>query len=238
MKLDLNCDLGEGEPRARTRELLRWITSANVACGGHAGDLKSMEGCVRLAKQFRVRLGAHPGSWDRGDFGRGSVRITPDELELLLLQQVGALERIARAHHTPLHHIKLHGALYHLSETDAALGRRYVESVARWWPSAKIYARAGGKIKERARTTAVEVWEEVFADRAYRDDGSLVPRAEPGAVVSDRRAVTERTAALLKKRQIVTVSGQPLRLHAQTLCVHSDTPDAARLARYLAELVR
>src|ERR1041385_2748764 len=153
MKLDLNCDLGEGEPLARTRALMRWITSANIACGGHAGDVKSMEACVRLAKQFGVRVGAHPGPWDRDDFGRGSVRMTPDELELLLLQQVGALERMARAHRVPLHHIKLHGALYHLSETDSALGRRYLECVGRWWPSAKIYARAGGAIKQRARPT-------------------------------------------------------------------------------------
>src|SRR5688500_18309234 len=118
MRFDLNCDLGEGEPRARTEALMRVITSANVACGGHAGDLASMERCVALAKKFKVRLGAHPGTADRAGFGRGELKITPAELELLLLQQVGTLERIARAHGVKLHHIKLHGALYHATERD------------------------------------------------------------------------------------------------------------------------
>jgi UPF0271 protein len=97
MKLDLNCDLGEGEALARTRSLMRWVTSANVACGGHAGNAESMRGCVTLAKELGVHLGAHPGSWSRADRGRGSVQITPEELELLLLHQVGALDRICRA---------------------------------------------------------------------------------------------------------------------------------------------
>ena len=132
MKLDLNSDLGEGEPIARTRALMRWITSANVACGGHAGDAKSMQRCVRLAKQCGVRLGAHPGPWSRGDFGRSAIQITPEEFELLLLQQVGALERVARANGARLHHIKLHGALYHASEAQTEIGECYVKSVARW----------------------------------------------------------------------------------------------------------
>ena len=126
MKLDLNCDLGEGEPLPRTRVLMRWVTSANVACGGHAGDLKTMKACARLARQHGVRLGAHPGPWSRSDFGRGPVRIAPDEFELLLLHQVGALERVAQANGVRLHHIKLHGALYHVSEGNEAVANRYV----------------------------------------------------------------------------------------------------------------
>src|SRR4030095_5379345 len=126
MNLDLNCDLGEGEPQTRTRALMRWITSANVACGGHAGDVRSMSVCVRLCKEFGVLLGAHPGAWSRTDFGRGTVQIEPVELELLLLHQISALERIATQHGVHLHHIKLHGALYHATENDVPLARRYI----------------------------------------------------------------------------------------------------------------
>src|SRR5438093_1543012 len=146
MKLDLNCDLGEGEPGPRTRALMRWITSANVACGRHAGDLPTMESCVRLAKQFGVRLGAHPGTASRGDFGRAPVEVGADELELLLLEQVGALERLARAAGVRLHHIKLHGALYHASEASDVVARRYLRSVRRWWPRSVPYVRAGGTV--------------------------------------------------------------------------------------------
>src|SRR2546426_12111900 len=109
MTLDLNCDLGEGEPGGRTRALMRWIDSANIACGGHAGDVASMRRCLRLAKAHHVNAGAHPGPWNRSDFGRGATALSPDELELLLLHQVGTLERLARTEGVSLHHIKLHG---------------------------------------------------------------------------------------------------------------------------------
>ena len=125
---------------------MRAITSANVACGGHAGDIASMERCVAMAKKYKVRLGAHPGAVDRAGFGRGELKITPAELELLLMQQVGTLERIAHAHGVKLHHIKLHGALYHATERDKLLAKAFVEILLRWWPKAVVYALAGGSV--------------------------------------------------------------------------------------------
>jgi UPF0271 protein len=238
MKLDLNCDLGEGESLARTRGLMRWITSANVACGGHAGDLDTMQSCVRLAKQNRVKLGAHPGPWSRSDFGRGLMRMTPDELELLLLQQVGALERIARASGVRLHHIKLHGSLYHASEEDERLGRRYVQAVARWWPTARIYVRAGGNLSRLAVRTRVKVCEEAFADRGYREDGTLLPRDEPGAVLTNLAEITGRIRKLLRSGELKTFSGFCVRLLPTTLCVHSDTPHSIEIARSVSQLIR
>ncbi len=238
MKLDLNCDLGESEPRACTRALMRWITSANVACGGHAGDLATMESCVRLANRFGVRLGAHPGIPSRGDFGRGAARICADELELLLLHQVGALERLARAAGMRLHHIKLHGALYHASEASEVLARCYLGSVCRWWPRTILYVRAGGTVAKFARRAGVRVWEEVFADRAYGDDGSLVTRGEPGALLSEERVVLRRVDLLRESGEIETIAGRRLRVTAQTICLHSDTPRSATLARILAAALR
>jgi UPF0271 protein len=238
MKLELNCDLGEGEPLARTRALMRWITSANVACGGHAGNAGTMQSCVRLAKEYGVKLGAHPGPWSRSDFGRGLVGLTPDELELLLLQQVGALERIARAGGVRLHHIKLHGSLYHASEDDESLGRRYAQSVAQWWPNVKIYARAGGNVARWAARAKVKICEEAFADRAYCEDGTLLPRNTPGALITDPGEVIERVRELLKSGELKSISGPRVRLFPATLCVHSDTPHSIEIARAVSHLLR
>lgn len=238
MKLDLNCDLGEGEPLSDTRGLMRWITSANVACGGHAGDWRTMDKCVRLAKRLGVRLGAHPGPWSRGDFGRGKVALTPDEFELLLLQQVGALEKMAGRHQVKLHHIKLHGGLYHASEEHRPLARRYVQAVRRWWPRCIVYVRAGGRVAGLARTAGLQVWEEVFLDRNYGDDGALVPRAVAGALIEGVQQVRERVAQLLRGTGLRAVSGRALPLHPKTLCIHGDTTQAVRFAREAARILR
>lgn len=231
VKLDLNCDLGEGEPLARTRALMLRVTSVNVACGGHGGDVKTMETCVRLAGREGVRLGAHPGPWSRSDFGRGIVQLEPDELELLLLHQVGALEHLAKANGARLHHVKLHGALYHASEESEALANRYARAVARYWPQAKIYARSGGRVARVARRVGLVVWEEAFADREYREDGTLVPRTEPNAMLLQTHLVVERVRRLFSDGAVIAASGKRIPLRPQTLCIHSDTPRAANLVR-------
>ena len=231
MKFDLNCDLGEGEPRGRTEALMRAITSANVACGGHAGTAASMRLCVRLAKRYSVRLGAHPGLPNTKNFGRGHAEVDPDELESLLLNQIGALEVIAREQRVGLHHIKLHGALYHASETDPKVARRYVRTVVEHWPHLKIFALTGGRIAALAPHAGVNVWEEAFLDRGYRDDGTLVPRTQPGALVTTVKEVSARLKGLRTKGELLSISGKALQLRPRTLCIHSDTPHAARLAR-------
>jgi 5-oxoprolinase (ATP-hydrolysing) subunit A len=236
MNLDLNCDLGEGEPLSRTRALMRRVTSANIVCGGHAGDLSSMRVCLGLAKELEVRAGAHPGWPNRPDFGRGPVAVRPDELELLLLQQVGSLERLARAQGVRLHHVKLHGTLYHATEQNPALRRRYVECVSRWWPGLKIYALAGGTVARLAGRRGLTVWEEGFLDRAYQPDGTLRPRTSPGALLNDLRAVRARLLLYRRRGEIETVSGGRIRLHARTWCLHSDTPLAPALAREAARV--
>jgi UPF0271 protein len=159
------------------------------------------------------------------------VRIAPDQFELLLLHQVGALERVARANGVRLHHIKLHGALYHASEENEALAKRYVAAVGRFWPQAKIYARAGGRVAGVAHRAGLVSWEEAFADRSYHDDGTLVPRGEPNALLTETGLVVERVCRLLDEGEIIAVSGKHLALRPQTLCIHSDTPHAAQLAR-------
>jgi UPF0271 protein len=197
-----------------------------------------MTACVRLARKLGVHLGAHPGPWNGADRGRGIVRLSGDAFELLLLQQVGALEKIARDHDVRLHHIKLHGALYHASEASPAIARRYVETAARCWPQTILYVSSGGLVARRARQLRVRVWEEVFADRGYRDDGTLVPRGERGALITTVSAVKERVRLLIERDQVQSLSGRRLHLRAQTICLHSDTPGAVKLAQTISRLLR
>jgi UPF0271 protein len=234
MRFDLNCDLGEGEPVVRTKQLLAHVTSANIACGGHAGDVTTMQQCVRLAKKYRVRVGAHPGLWDKENFGRSDdVVIDARELEVLLLQQVSAFERIAAGEKVRLHHIKLHGALYHAAERDPRLAGAYLKIVRSWWPKAIVYALAGGTVARSAPRAGVEVWQEAFLDRNYRDDGSLVPRSEADALVGELSRIKDRLSSLSTRGGVTTCSGGWLPVSAQTLCIHSDTPHAAQIVRAL-----
>jgi UPF0271 protein len=208
----LNADLGEGEPAARTRTLLGIVDLASIACGGHAGDLSTMKRTIQSALANNVAIGAHPGFPDLKNFGRAKTPITPDELALLVVQQVGGFAAVCQAFGAKLHHIKLHGSLYHATEASAALARRYVETVAEFFPKAKIIALAGGRVAALAGSRALA---EVFADRGYRADGSLVPRGQPGDLIHDAREVTRRLPSL----------------RGDTICVHGDSPQAIRIAR-------
>ena len=232
---DLNCDLGEGEPWTRTRALLRQVTSANVACGGHAGDALTMERVVVEAKALGVRLGAHPGV--PGEFGRGEVTLSPGKLQTLVLQQAGGLAQLAKRHGSRLHHIKLHGALYHAVENDNALGRAYVETVARWFPQVTIYSRAGGLVLTLAHKAGITAWAEGFIDRAYRADGQLVPRNQDGALLTRTRDITERLREWRQTGGWKSLDGTWVAVPAQTLCLHGDTPGAVTLARAIRRAI-
>ncbi len=229
MPLDLNCDLGEGEPASRTRALMRYATSVSIACGVHAGDAASMERCVQWAQASGTRPGAHPGL--PGQFGRGDSVLTPAELETLLLHQVGALHRLTEVHRVRLHHVKLHGTLYHAVEHDEKLAGGYLATMARWFRGVPVYALAGGRVAALGREWGVTVWEEAFLDRAYLPDGSLAPRTQPGALWIDPRQVRRRLRQLLAGEGIEAGDGTRLRLRPRTVCIHSDSPGALQLLR-------
>ncbi|HRJ73473.1 MAG TPA: 5-oxoprolinase subunit PxpA [Terrimicrobiaceae bacterium] len=227
---DLNCDLGEGEAPARTRALLRVVTSANIACGGHAGDARSMRRCLRLCREFGVRAGAHPGYVDREFFGRRSLPLAPAALEVLLAGQTGALARIAESEAVALSHVKLHGALYHVVERDPVLARIFAEFVGRNFPRFRILAAPDGEVVRAAASCGVAVWREIFADRAYSPGGGLVSRDQPGAVLTVRQ-VRARLQTLRAAGLLAAEDGTPLRFAAETLCVHADSPQAVRIAK-------
>lgn len=219
---DINCDLGEGESATRTRALLHYATSANIACGGHAGDLASMDRCLRLCAGMKVHPGAHPGYFDRVNFGRKELPISPRELTSLLSQQIGSLQLIATSLRIRLRHIKLHGALYHQVDRSAELTKAYLDFVAAFCPGLRIIALNGARVHREALRRGMMTWGEAFAERRYRDDGTLVPRTEAGAVLEDPEEIRRQLARLVSRNM------------ADTICVHSDSPQATRTLRIVA----
>ncbi len=219
---DINCDLGEGESAARTRALLRYATSANIACGGHAGDLASMERCLRLCAEMRVRPGAHPGHFDRENFGRVEHPISACELSILLAQQIGTLQLIAANCGVRLQHVKLHGALYHQVDRSSELTKAYLDFVASFCPGLRIIALAGGRVHREAMKRGMAVWGEAFAERGYQADGTLVPRTEKGAVLEKPEEI---------RAQLAHLANLP---GTDTICVHSDSPQSTRTLKIVA----
>jgi len=228
--LDLNCDLGEWEHPSRTAALMRQITSANIACGGHAGTPASMERCILAGIRHGVHLGAHPGLADAHQ-GRLQTGITPRQLRDLLDSQIGELAARIENLGATLHHIKLHGALYHRANASSPLARAYVDWVREHASGAIIFAPPGGRITRYAARVGVPVWAEGYADRGYTRAGGLVPRGEPGALLIDAGAIRQRVRLLLAQGIVGTVDGGFLPIDIRTLCVHSDTLGATKIAR-------
>lgn len=227
--IDLNSDLGEGEPAVHTAALMAGIDSANIACGGHAGSVDTMSRCLDLAAHHGVHAGAHPGVPGTGGFGRvAGARLSPGDLRALLHDQVGPLMALAAARlpGRELHHIKLHGALYHATDADPDLADAYLDEVARSWPGLRFYARAGGTVAREAEARGLPVWGEAFLDRGYAADGTLVPRNRPGALLTTVEEVRARLADLREREGCRAIDGRWIPLRARTFCLHGDTPRA------------
>lgn len=224
-RLLLNADLGESEPAVRTRAMMRLIDLANIACGGHAGSIATMQLAVAEAMKIGVKIGAHPGLIDRVGFGRSNQTIEPDPLKVLLISQISALATVARSQGSKLHHVKLHGALYHAVENQPVLAGTYLTVMAEFFPSLRVIARTGGEVEKIAPTLGIRILREAFADRRYDAHGSLVPRDQAGAVLNSSTEVKNQIA-LLRSSGVPGQGGRP-----DTICVHGDTPNALVLAR-------
>jgi KipI family sensor histidine kinase inhibitor len=223
--VDLNCDLGEG--MEHDAALMPLISSANIACGGHAGDDRTMVAAVALARQHRVAIGAHPGYVDRIHFGRREHPLAPDAAAALVLDQIAALAAHAGDN---LHHVKLHGALYHQVDEDDALAAAVAAALRARFPGLVVYARAGSALAKRARAEGLAVAKEAFIDRAYRGDGRLVPRSTPGAVITDVAAAADRARRLVGEGCLEAIDGSRLAIHADTLCIHGDAENPVAVA--------
>ncbi len=227
--LDLNADLGEGV--GDDEALLDIVTSANIACGFHAGDPATMRATVEAAARRRVAIGAHPGYPDRMGFGRRALDATPEEIAADVVYQVGALAATCAAAGARLRYVKPHGALYNRAAVDRAAARAVAGAVRAVDPGLRLLGLAGSVLVAEGREAGVTVAEEAFADRAYRDDGTLLPRTEPGALLLDREAAVSRAVRLAKEGRVRTAEGADLALRPDSLCVHGDSPGAVELAR-------
>jgi UPF0271 protein len=232
MRVDLNADVGEGieADEAGDASLLRHVTSANIACGFHAGSPDIMRATVELARSLGVAIGAHPGFADLEGFGRREIRLSTPEVEDLVTRQVEALATIAAAQGARLQHVKPHGALYNMAARDQSLASAIARAVKAFDPALILMGLAGSALVSAAEHIGLQAAGEGFADRAYLSDGTLVPRAEPGAVIHDRRVVIEQALRMIHDGIVVASTGEQVSLRADSLCIHGDTPGAATLA--------
>ena len=212
-------------------EVIKHISSANVACGFHAGDPMWMRHTVRLAEEHGVAVGAHPSFPDLVGFGRRNVSVTPEEAKADLIYQIGALS--AFTHTKSLQHVKPHGAMYNQAVNDEALARAICEAVLEVDPSMILVALAGSRWVRLAEEMGLRVAREIFADRALNPDGTLVPRSSPGAVIEDVDEVAERSLKMVTHGRATTITGDEIEVQAESLCIHGDTPGAVEMAATL-----
>lgn len=233
MRIDINCDMGEGFGAYTIGDdaaVIRSVTSANIACGFHAGDPLIMDRTVRLAAEHGVGVGAHPGFPDLPGFGRRRMDTAPGEVTRYLLYQMGALWAMCRAAGVAMRHVKPHGALYNMAADDECLAGEVVAAITSFDRDLVLVTLPDSILARVARSEGLRVAREVFPDRAYTDDGRLAPRSLPGAVIHDPDAVRDRVIRLVAEGRITSITGKEISLAADTLCVHGDTPGAAALA--------
>jgi UPF0271 protein len=224
--IDLNCDLGEGA--GNDAGLMPLITSANIACGGHTGDERTMRTAVTLAQKHGVAIGAHPGFSDRENFGRRELALSAEEVWAMVMIQIMALRAIA-----PLRHVKPHGALYNLAARDATVAGVVADAVLAVDKDLVLFALAGSELVKAGRARGLRVAEEVFADRTYQADGSLTPRARTDALIQDEDAVVVQALRMIREGKVCATDGLDVPVKADTICLHGDGQNAVAFAQRL-----
>ncbi len=240
-RIDLNCDLGESFGAytiGLDDQVIPFITSANVACGYHAGDPVVMEKTVALCKASQVQVGAHPGFPDLMGFGRRNMAVKPEEAGAYVKYQVGALKAFCDAAGVPLHHVKPHGALYNMAGKDHALALAIARAVQSVDPELTLLALSGSQMVEAAKEIGLPYASEVFADRAYLSDGSLVPRSQPGALIEDEDLAVERVVRMALEGKVTAIDGTDIAIQADSVCVHGDGPKALAFVERIAQTLR
>jgi 5-oxoprolinase (ATP-hydrolysing) subunit A len=233
-RVDLNSDLGESFGAftiGNDEELFEFITSANVACGFHAGDPSVMRRTVGLAVEKDIAVGAHPGYRDLEGFGRRFMDITPAEAYDLVLYQIGALFAIAHTEGVGLSHVKAHGALYNAASTNPRLADAIADAVRQFDPGLILYGLAGSELINAGERAGLRTASEAFADRSYQIDGSLTPRRRPGAMIEDEEVAIQRAIRMVTEGKVEAQQGGDIDLHVDTICIHGDGPHAASFAR-------
>lgn len=233
LSVDLNCDMGEGFgpwPMGNDAELMKFVSSANIACGFHAGDPATMRKTVEVAVKRGVAIGAHPGFPDLQGFGRRAMSLRPQEIYDLVLYQVAALKGICEANGTKLRHVKPHGALYNQAAADAAMAGAIANAVAKLDPNLIVYGLSGSFLISAAKTAGLRAASEVFADRTYQENGSLTPRTDPNALVADPAEAARQALQMVAEKIVISTSGKAVNLNAETICIHGDSEHAVEFA--------
>ena len=223
MNIDLNCDMGELEDAAHEAALMAFITSANIACGAHAGDDQTMDRTARLAIERGVRIGAHPGYPDRENFGRLEIAMSPDAIAETVYEQIARLDEIVRRPGGAIVHVKPHGALYNVAVRNAEVASAIARGAARWNPATTLFGLADSPMLDVWRGMGMTVAGEAFADRRYQSDGTLRPRKFPDALITDPQAAAAQALRFAREGL------------AQTICVHGDTPGSVDILRACRE---
>jgi UPF0271 protein len=234
--VDLNCDMGEGfgvYPASSDSELMKYITSANIACGFHAGDAATIRRTVKLALENNVAIGAHPGLPDLAGFGRREMRITPEEAYELTVYQLGAVYAFAKSEGGSVAHVKPHGALYNMAAKSRVLSDAIAEAVYKVDPRLMLFGLAGSELIRAGEAIGLRTINEVFADRSYESDGSLTPRGTEDAVIIDSSRAAEQVINMVRDGEVRTRQQNSFILKADTVCVHGDTPGALEHVKQL-----
>ena len=229
LKIDLNCDLGESFGNYKIgldEEVISYISSANVACGFHASDPLVMEKTVEMAKKAGVAVGAHPGFPDLVGFGRRNMNVSCPELKSMVLYQLGALDAFCRKSGIKMQHVKPHGAMYNMAAKDEKMAEAIAEAIAIYDPSIILLGLSGSQMLKAGEKVGLVCKKEVFADRAYEEDGSLVSRTKPGAVIQDQDQAIQRVVDMVRFGRVKSISGKEISVEPDSVCVHGDNPKA------------
>lgn len=240
-QMDLNCDMGE-MPEAvfdgAQEAVMPFLTSVNIACGGHAGDLETMKATVEQAQRWRLAVGAHPGYPDRANFGRVALKMTLEAVAEFVHEQVRALGDVAASCGASVTHVKAHGALYNQAAKDRALARAIADGVARWRRDVALVGLAGSAMLDVFREAGFRAAAEAFADRRYEPDGSLRSRKFDDALIRDPEEAARQALRIAERGTVIACDGAEIAVKAETICIHSDTPGAARIAKAVADALR
>ena len=238
MKIDLNCDLGESFGNYKIgmdEEVIKYISSANIACGFHASDPLVMAKTVLLAKENGVSIGAHPGYPDLVGFGRRNMNVSSAELKAMVQYQIGALNAFCKANGVKMNHVKPHGAMYNMAAKDEKLALAIAEGIAQVDDSLILLGLSGSQLLKAANQVGLKYANEVFADRAYEEDGSLVARTKEGAVITNEEEVIERVIKMIKEQKVKAITGKEIEIKPDSICVHGDNPKALNFVKVIRD---
>ena len=231
--IDINCDMGEG--MANDEALMPYISSANIACGYHAGDTDTIKRTIDLCMQHKVAIGVHPSFYDHENFGRTEIELPVKEIYDLVQKQIKILRSIAAADDVVLQHVKPHGALYNMSAKDVTIAHAIALAVKDYDNNLVLFGLSESHSVKEARRLGLKTKSEVFADRTYQDDGSLTPRSRPNALILDTGKAVEQALQMVNKRTVTAVSGKTIPVVAETICIHGDSEHAVEFAKAISE---